>query len=454
MSRLLPKSLVGQIAVLMAVALLIAQAINFSLILTERQRLSLAQNEGPAVTRFVTAARLLAEAPADAPPPAERPRRQRLTRAAESLVPPGTGDRRLERRLRQAAEEAGLAVTEARAAIADRPPRAGPFAPDERPPPPGADRPVRIQWVALSVRLEDGSWINARTVTPRRDRWAAARLAGATLLLYCMLLGAMVAVAARLTRPLRDLRAAAETFEGRGAAPFVAPRGPDDLRRAILAFNDMNARLAALLDEKDHMLGAIGHDLRTPLASLRIRAEAVEPAEERERIVATLDEMAALLDDTLALARSGRSREPARAMDLGALADAVAEEFRLLGAEVAMENGGRVVAPVRPALLRRALRNLIDNALAYGGDAALRVSRAGGEATIAVEDRGPGIAEEALDSVQEPFRRLEASRNRDTGGTGLGLAIARAVAASHGGRLVLENRAGGGLSARIVLPVS
>ena len=224
------------------------------------------------------------------------------------------------------------------------------------------------------------------------------------------------------------------------------------MRRAILAFNAMGARVSAMFDEKDRMLGAIGHDLRTPLASLRIRAESVEPEAERAKMIATIEEMTAMLDDTLALARSGRAAENLRPIDISALADTVVEEFRVLGHDVRFEEGRRQTAAVQPSLLRRAVRNLVDNAVKYGGSAEVAVRKAeGGGIAVEVADKGPGIPEAALASVQEPFVRLETSRNRETGGSGLGLALARAAAQAHGGRLELENRPGGGLLARIVL---
>jgi signal transduction histidine kinase len=304
----------------------------------------------------------------------------------------------------------------------------------------------------LSAQLADGSWVNARLVTPRPNPWLAARLAGSTLLIYLLILAAVTLIAMRLGRPLHALTAAAQSFAGRGEAPQVEPRGPADVRRAILAFNAMSARVGTMLDEKDRMLGAIGHDLRTPLASLRIRAESVEPADERAKMIATIEEMTAMLDDTLALARSGRATEEVRALDVSALADAVVEELRALGHAVTFEEGPRQTASVQPHLLRRAIRNLIDNGVKYGGAAEVAVRAAEGMIAIEVADRGPGIPEAEFGKVQEPFVRLEASRNRETGGSGLGLALARGAAEAHGGRLELENRAEGGLLARILLP--
>jgi signal transduction histidine kinase len=289
-------------------------------------------------------------------------------------------------------------------------------------------------------------------MVPRPNAWLALRTALATLLTYLIVLGAVVWIAARLGRPLRDLTEAAQRFQGRGEVPHVQPSGPADLRRAILAFNAMGERVSAMLDEKDRMLGAIGHDLRTPLASLRIRAESVEPDEESKRMIATIEEMTAMLDDTLALARSGRALEEPRVMDLRALADAVVEEYRALGQPVELAASERVTGRVQPNLLRRALRNLVENAVKYGAAARVGVRESGGAIALEVSDEGPGIPEGELARVQEPFYRIEPSRSRATGGSGLGLTLARAAALAHGGSLELENRPGGGLCARILLP--
>jgi signal transduction histidine kinase len=454
---LLPRSLIGQIALVMAIALLIAQAINFTLVLSERQRVNRAQIEGPAIARFVLLVQRLAPlSPDDREEmlPERRHRRGLLSIDAASLVAPEAADPQLVERLREAAQAQGLALREVRATFSD-----------DLPVPPelrrieGANDLARLErrmrrWRALilSAQLEDGSWVNSRVMARRPDPWIMVRPLVATLLTYLLILAAMVWVAARIARPLRDLTRAAERFQGRGEVPRVEPSGPADLARAINAFNAMGERVSAMLDEKDRMLGAIGHDLRTPLASLRIRAESVEPEEEGERMIATIEEMASMLDDTLALARSGRAVEPLRAVDLGALADAVVEEFHSLGRKVEMEAGERLTAKVQPNLLRRAIRNLIENAVKYAGSAVVAVRAVADGVAIVVSDRGPGIEPGELARVQEAFYRIEPSRSRETGGTGLGLTLARAAAQAHGGSLELENREGGGLTARIVLP--
>jgi signal transduction histidine kinase len=450
--------LIGQLALVMALALLVAQSINFGIVFSERTRAVRTQVEGPAVARFVGLAQRAAALPA-----AQRSalidergrRRGRYSFDADPIVPAQGSDERITARIRDQASDIGLQIRDARAMVSEDPPPPPRFDPEDQRN--GRDRaqPDRdrlSQTLRLSLQFQDGSWLNGRMFTPRPDPWIWLKLAGSTLLIYLILLGAVVLIAIRLGRPLRDLTAAAKRFEGRGEAPKVEERGPADLRRALAAFNAMSERVSAMLDEKDRMLGAIGHDMRTPLASLRIRVESMEPAGERERVIETLEEMTAMLEETLALARAGRATEAVRPVDLNALADAVVEEFVTLGQPVEMEAGERLVAEVQPNLLRRALRNLIENAVRHAGNAHVSVRAAGERVALEVADDGAGIPEAELANVMEPFVRLEGSRNRETGGSGLGLTLARSAAQAHRGRLELENRPGGGLVARILLP--
>ena len=454
MTRFLPKSLIGQIALVMAAAMLIAQAINFSLIFTERVRWSRAQTEGPPVSRFVLQVqRIVAAAPSERADLLGERRRSHFSLDRASAIPAGASDPALTERLRESASSNGLALRDARGGMSDQVPipRLARIIH-----PPGDENMLRRhakRWrsMLLSVQLQNGAWINARLLVPRPNPWVMVRPAIATLLTYLIILIAMIWIAARIVRPLRDLTAAAESLQKGSEAPQVEPRGPDDLQRALVAFNAMSARVRAMLDEKDRMLGAIGHDLRTPLASLRIRAESVEPDEERQRMIATIEEITAMLDDTLALARSGRAVEQPRPVDLDALVDAVVEEFRVLGNQVEMVSEGRHSALIQPNLLRRAVRNLIENGVDYGGGARVAVRPAGDMLAIEIEDDGPGIPEDEIARVFEPFYRLEPSRSRETGGAGLGLTLARAAAAAHNGRLELENRLEGGLIARLLV---
>jgi signal transduction histidine kinase len=452
-SRLLPRSLLGQMLLLMGAALLVAQLVNFAALLNEQQKLSLAQNEAPAIFHFAQVASIAAGAPAErraavvAALPA-RPgmifRMGRDSILARSGLP---SDPDLAGRFVAALRDARVPFRAAEVATRIE---AG------SPPPPGLPPPLlshhEAKIVLLAVRLEDGTWVNGRLPAPHFDHWLLHRLLIATCVLFALVFGALWWSARRLAAPLGDLARAADGFAGRPGAPDVVPRGPSDIRAAIEAFNAMRRRTLLLLDEKDRMLGAIGHDLRTPLASLRIRVENMEPEEERARLVATIEEMHATLEDILVLARTGRSQEPARPVDVAALADAVVEELRDLGRPAAFVPAERTVLAVRPNLLRRAIRNLADNAIAYGGEAAVRVEDDGEAVSIMVEDEGPGLPPEAIAEMLEPFRRLDGSRSRETGGAGLGLAIAQAVAEAHGGRLELANRPSGGLCAKLVLP--
>ncbi|MEP4783762.1 MAG: ATP-binding protein, partial [Erythrobacter sp.] len=245
------------------------------------------------------------------------------------------------------------------------------------------------------------------------------------------------------------------------AAEILEETGPQDTRQLIAAHNAMEARVAALLDEKDVMLGAIGHDLKTPLAALRVRIESVADDTQRERMAASIHDITHTLDDILSLARIGRSGVEFQRVDLAALTASVTEEFEDLGEPVTLETSERSVREVQVTWLKRALRNLVSNALRYGHEAKVSLLIENGKAVVQVDDTGPGIPQGEIAAMLEPFKRGEASRNRSTGGAGLGLTLARAIAEQHGGELILSNRIGeggekdgqiAGLRAEIVLP--
>jgi signal transduction histidine kinase len=320
----------------------------------------------------------------------------------------------------------------------------------------------------LRVRPEfiQGEWIIAGLLRPGAKEWTVARvpLLGSaprqlgqlimqTLLLYVVLVGLLALLLRRITQPLAALTRRLETFAAtRETDGQLEPSGPEDTRRLIAAHNAMEGRISALLNEKDVMLGAIGHDLKTPLAALRVRIESVEDPVERQRMAATIEDITRTLDDILSLARVGRPTDPLETTDLTALVSSVVEEFEDMGEPVTFEPGQRIALPLRATWLRRALRNLIGNALRYGRKANVSLERQGSDAVIRVEDEGPGIPQTELARMVEPFARGEGSRNRATGGAGLGLAIARAIAEQHGGHLVLANRVQGGLRVELRLP--
>jgi signal transduction histidine kinase len=448
MKRLLPKSLVGQMAVLIGIALLLAQLVSFAFVLVQRQQFSRAQIDTPAITRFTSAAADFSQAAPEFKPlvlsdASHRGAHYELSRRTSVTA----GLRRrddTEDRLQQSLETAGIEVRDVRASI-------GPNPPERRQ---GRTRRRPAQSMLLSAQLASGEWLNARLVVPGQPPLLTPQLVLGTLLLYLFVLSAAVLIARRLARPLGDLTRAAEAFRGRNEPVAVEPKGPADLRNAILAFNAMNRRLVDLLEEKDRTLGAIGHDLRTPLASLRIRAESVDPAEERERMIATIEEITATLEDILTLARVGRSREPFERVDVSELTRALARDYCETGRSVAFAADGPHLLDVQPNLFRRAIRNFVDNALNYAGAAEIEVAAAPGAIAISVLDRGPGLPPDEIERATGAFYRAEPSRNRETGGAGLGLSIAQAVADAHGGTLTLANRPGGGLAARLTLPAA
>jgi signal transduction histidine kinase len=216
----------------------------------------------------------------------------------------------------------------------------------------------------------------------------------------------------------------------------------------------MHERIRTNLEEKDQMLGAIGHDLRTPLTALRLRVESVEDDNDREKMVATIDDMQNMLDDILSLARVGQDREPQQTVDLASLVEAVAEDHEDAGASITLAELPRTLVRVHPRTIRRAIGNLIDNAAKYGSHATISLSRIGPDVSVVIDDAGPGIDPARVEEMLQPFTRLESSRNRETGGTGLGLAIVKAIAIAEGGRLALVNRPEGGLRATFTLPVA
>jgi signal transduction histidine kinase len=244
----------------------------------------------------------------------------------------------------------------------------------------------------------------------------------------------------RITRPLAALTVRLEHFaRTRDPEGQLSPEGPDDVARLITAHNAMEGKICALLDEKDVMLGAIGHDLKTPLAALRVRIESVEDDVERQRMATTIEDITRTLDDILSLARVGRPTDELETTELSALVASVVEEYEDMGEPVELGDTTRMALKLRPTWVRRALRNLIGNGLRYGQTAHVSLEREGDVAVIRVSDTGPGIDPAEITRMLEPFTRGDPSRNTETGGAGLGLTLARAIAEQHGGTLGLAN---------------
>lgn len=305
---------------------------------------------------------------------------------------------------------------------------------------------------AASLRLPDGRWA---TVEPPRDLIAPWQMRILLSMLVSMLVLAPVVwfLAQRITRPIRAFAEAAERL---GADPDAEPltaRGPTEVRTAIAAFNEMQGAIRGHIRKRTQTVAAIAHDLRTPLTRLRFRAEQA-PQTLRDSMAGDIEEMDALIAQAMAYVRGETPPERLEPLDLNALAKTCAAGFAETGVNVAFKGRARLNVIGDAAGLKRAVANLIDNAVKFGGAARVSTGIADGMATVTVEDDGPGLDATELEAVLEPFVRGEQSRNRETGGAGLGLAVARQAARASGGDLVLSNRLDGGLSARLSLPLA
>lgn len=305
----------------------------------------------------------------------------------------------------------------------------------------------------LGTRLADGSPFLVEAMAPTPTVPPARTLAAMAALVIGVILVTMLAVRIA-TRPLSRLAQAAEDLGEDLDRPPLAEEGPLEVRRAAVAFNWMQTRLRGLFAERTRILAAVSHDLQTPITRLRLRAELMDDATLRDKMLADLSAMQALVEEGLAYAGSTAApKEAAIPTDLDALAASLVADYTDAGQPVTLSGLHGQPVRTRPHTLRRLIGNLVDNALKFGGRAELVLEREGAFPVIVVRDRGPGIPEAELDKVFEPFYRLESSRNRETGGTGLGLAIARQLADALDAELTLRNRADGGLEARAILAV-
>jgi signal transduction histidine kinase len=259
------------------------------------------------------------------------------------------------------------------------------------------------------------------------------------------------------TKPLQQMASAATAFAHDLDAAPLEVSGPTEVRRAAEAFNFMQQRLRQLVVERGRALAAVSHDLRTPLTRMRLRAELVDDPALQEKLNADIDAMQGMVNSVLAYLRGLEDAEPMQPINMEALLSSVVEDEQALGRRVSLEEaapGHMAPAPLvgKLSVLKRAVTNLIDNAVMHGGNVAVRTEDSPAALRVVIEDDGPGIPEADRARVTEPFVRLDVSRSLDTGGVGLGLAIVRDAAAYHGGQLILENRTEGGLRAVLVLP--
>ncbi len=301
-----------------------------------------------------------------------------------------------------------------------------------------------------SLRRPDGQWITVSTISGFEPwRW---------FVLWWLILSAAAvapfawALAHRLAKPIGTFAEAAERLGRDPRAAPIAINGPPEIAEAAAAFNRMQARLNRYVDDRATVVGAVAHDLRTPLMRLGLRLEAA-PDALRQACEGDIRDMEAMISATLSYLRDTTKQGVRKPLDLRSLAETVTDDLSDRGEPVTLEPGDPVVVEGNSPALKAMLNNLVLNAVKYAGSAEVSLGQADGQALIEVRDDGPGVPPEDLDRVFEPFFRGEKSRNRDTGGIGLGLASARAVARAHGGDLVVRNREEGGLSALVTLPV-
>jgi len=315
----------------------------------------------------------------------------------------------------------------------------------------GDDRPKEL--VLVSLRLKNGSWLNVASPIQSSPRFFSARLGWSMVVMLVAVIGISALIVGRMTEPLKNLSMAAEKLGTDVQAPAIPETGPEEVRRTAHAFNVMQNRIRRFVQDRTQMLGAIAHDLGTPITRLRLRAEFVEDADVRAKMLRDLDDMQHMVASTLSFIREDATSEPQVTVDLGSLLARVCDDIIDAGADVELEEIPRwVLVDCRPIALRRALGNLVGNAVKYGDVARVSLRLEPEKLLILIDDDGPGIPEARQEDVFQPFRRLEDSRNRETGGTGLGLAVARTIVRAHGGDIRLCNRKDGGLRVEVRLP--
>ena len=447
--RLVPRSLLGQLALLILGAFFAAQAISIWLFADERGAAIRAAQRFETVERAEAVSRALETAPTESRASILAAVNSRLVRFSVGDAPLVETGRRTFAALEGASD---IRATEITVSPHDGQPAKPPAAfawLHERMRAAGV-APVEFR---ISIPLAGGGWLNVQARFQRPNIQAPPALMGATLLSLALLMVALWLGLGRITRPLRQLADAADGFGLDAPAPAMPRHGPREVRALSDALGRMHARLTGLIADRTRMLAALGHDLRSPITALRVRAEMVDDDETRERMAATLDEMQEMVDSTLAYARGVSTDQPMEVCDLALLVGELADELSETGPQIAVMSSEPVRAEIRRTAMRRALRNLMENAQRYGNGPQVSVRQGAGRAEMLIEDDGPGIPEQDLDNVFDPFTRLETSRSRETGGIGLGLPIARAILRAHGGDVVLLNRLEGGLRALVRLPL-
>jgi len=449
--KLLPNSLFGRIAMILVGGLVAVQVLTTAIHISERDDLVFRNGASRAAARIDDAVRVL-----NAVAPAQRPRimgaiADATLKLADGKPAGGDSVAEAETELYRAAREALTLALEPGTqfnVIDAQPVNLNPeswYAREF-----GERSGIRID---AAVMLGDGTWITAESTNPpRATTWFTRLLRNLAIVDGVMLV--LLFFAVRLvTRPLSVLAGAAEELGRNIERPPLPETGTVELARASRALNIMQDRLKRYVETRLKALGAMSHDLKTPITRMRLRAEMLEDAELKTRFTRDLDAMQEMVGSTLDYMRGlSDGGEEVSAIDLNALISGLKQDAEEAGhtVTVAGESPGPVMG--RAQALKRCLQNLLDNALAYGRRADITVRGEGRSVNIAISDQGPGIPESDIERVFDPFYRVEGSRSRNSGGSGLGLSIARNIAQAHGGAVRLRNMPQGGLEATLVLP--
>ena len=302
------------------------------------------------------------------------------------------------------------------------------------------------------IRLSDGTWIEFDSQLQQEAwSWPYRAIISVLILLAGVVLLSLIGVR-WMTKPLKVLANAAEQLGKNIDRPPLDESGPLEVASAANAMNNMQQRLSRYINDRTRVLAAMSHDLKTPITRMRLRAELLEDATLRNKFSKDLTDLETMVSETLDFMRGVGTGEPSRQVDINALLESIQIDVQDVGKQMDYQGLANSALECRPQALKRCLTNLIDNAIRYGKVAHLTLIDTPESVQIIVRDEGPGVPEELLPRLFEPFYRLEASRNRDSGGTGLGLSIARSIAEQHGGTLTLRNASHGGLEAWLTLP--
>ena len=458
MMKLLPQSLFGQTLVVLLAGLVVSHLIGAWVYTADREQAVRAVGGMAAAQRIANITQLMSEAPADWRDrlvTAVSDPTFRVTLSTAPLLPSTVADQNnaaiaignvLAEELKSWAQQIRVRLPGSDAAA--------PMMPGPHVMMMDGGMHVMGSWrdLQVSVLLNDGQWLSFATMVPKTGPAVSWQFIVSMALMGLVVLVVSIWAIGRVTAPLAAFAQAATALGKNLKAEPVRESGTREVRQATRAFNDMQTRLIRLIEGRTRMLAAISHDLRTPLTLLRLRAESAPECEDREKMLATINEMNGMIGSVLDLARSNASLENRRPMDLTALVESIVDDMKDAGFPVTMQPSSGVIYECYGAALKRAVTNLIDNAVKYGRTARVAICEVPTLLKIIVEDEGPGIPEHELGRVTEPFYRVEESRSRESGGAGLGLAIAVSVIEAHGGELKLANRREGGLRAEVRLP--